>query len=242
MDRNSLVKKQELATSFLGLAQKPERAVGKIALVLVAIELILVALHFAIVLIAASLDIRTEDGTIGAFDLGDEATMASWLSTTQLLVLALLCLTISWFDRQDMRPSPATWLWRFAALVFLVMSIDEGSGMHEVFGKLMVVLFPAAPLTDRMWGMLPYAILLTLVFSGTALRLRSETRLMVGVVAGGLCWIVGQTVDQLQAFPRMVSVAVEEGLEMLGGTVLLVTFGLALIRYARRHAPADQTA
>ncbi len=233
MNQDPISKKQELVGSLLGLAGEPGRAVIKTAVVIVAIEVILVVLHFTVVELAASLDIRTEDGNIGAFDLGDEATMASWLSTIQLLVLGLLCLMISWFDRDGPRALPATWVWRYTAAVFVIMSIDEGSGLHEVFGKLMVVLLPEVPLTDRMWGMLPYGILLMLVFAGTALSLKPHGPLPLGVVLGALCWIVGQTVDQLQAFTRPVSVAIEEGLEMLGGTVLAVTFGLALIRLAR---------
>jgi len=237
---HALKLRRDAVAKVLELPSNPWQTLRLIAVTCVGIEIMLIVLHIVVTRLAASAGITSEDGHIGGFDLSDESTLAVWFSSFQLMLLALTCLALSWVDSANSeRPGP-TWTWKLAALVFFVMSVDETSGLHEIFGKGMALIFSGLPLTDRMWGMLPYALLLAVVFAAMTLRLYSRPPFLIGTLATGAAWFVGQTADQFSQsgyVPYGVTVVIEEGLEMLGATVLLVTLGALLLTLVKEHAP-----
>ena len=232
-----LTRRRTLVRDLLALSDPPRRTLGRLLVAFVAIEAVLIALHLVATGPLAPLAAQAKDGHIGGFDLDDEATLAVWFSSFQLLLIAVVCLFLSWFDRRRALRVPGAWAWKPAALVFFFMAVDETAGLHEVFGKVMLRLLPDAGLSASLWWSLPYAAALGFVFLMAGVRLlRRPGRLALLIAAGGL-WVVSDVLEHMQRLSGRVDVALEEGFEMLGATLLLAALGLTLIELARAPSP-----
>jgi len=209
--------------ALLGLSADPSRALRRIVAVLLGCVGSLVGLHLASRTFLAGVAGAAADGHIGGLDLGDEANLAVWFSSFQLLVSALVCLLIAWTE-----PSWRSLPWRLGAGLFLALSIDETGGLHEVFGKLMVRLLPALPLEARTWWILPYSAALVLVMLGTLQQMRA--RAAFAALLACSCWGLAIFADHVIPTAAMLGPAFEEGLEMLGGSLFVLAFGSHLVR------------
>ena len=156
-----------------------------------------------------------------------------------MLLLGVVAIGLSWVDRGGPAPARRVAMWVFAGLMFFTMAIDETSGLHEIFGKRHgdgVLRFAlTAPHVgnvavcdshhDGARSDLPATV------APQAIPCRCRDRLVL--------WVVGQTADQVSPFVPDANIVIEEGLEMLGATVLLATLAQFLVRSsaALRAAP-----
>jgi len=228
-DRRPCSERRELVSRWIGLSEDPRRFLRRVLVGFVAVECALVVLHFLARYLARELEIGSSDGHVGGFDMADEANLTVWFSSFQLLIVSLLCLLADWSRQADDAGSARSWRW--GTLVFLFMAIDETSGLHEIFGKAMVRLLPGVPLADRTWWLIPYALGLGAALILMARELAREPKLLLLAACAPACWVVAVGADHISS--GTAAVAIEEGLEMLGATLLLAALGEFLIRQVR---------
>lgn len=220
----------------------------------IATFLAVVAVCFALLSLASQLDriylgLGDSWGAGRLFFVGREGSIPTWYSMSLLLLsaglLALIAITAKEAGGRDYL------YWSGLSAIFLYLSADEGSGIHErvlaPLGRVMLNAVGLAPtgLVARSW-VVP-GMLLTLVFVLVYLRffLRLPTRTRFLFFAAGTIFLGGSlAIEMLTAFyinsyggaqnatpvQRAVQLAlpnVEELLEMLG----IVTFIYALLAY-----------
>ncbi len=174
---------------------------------------------------------HTSDGSVAAFDLDAEGSLATWFSTITLFLASLTALLVYWVRghrEDDYHGRYRIWLW--AALTWLLMSIDEASSLHEGFKELMVLATGTRLYGDgSLWWVMPYAVLLSFVGVRLLLDMRPAKLAIAALVAAGLCY-VGAVLAQLElligdALAR--AIMLEEGLEMSGHLLVWLSMGLA---------------
>ena len=218
--------------ALVGLSPDPQRALWVLLSILLACQLFLVILHFIATVVLADLAAQTVDGHISGFDLDSEGTLAVWFSSLQFLLIGLLCLFISWFDRgEGKRHRPL--LWKYGGLVFTLMSIDETAVLHETFGGSMVRFFPGIPLSASMWWAIPYGILLGIFMLFLLLTLRQRFGPLALVLSGGGLWLLAVFFEMYLIFPHWLNVTLEEGAEMLGALCFIAALAFFLIDLVR---------
>lgn len=172
----------------------------------------------------------THDGCIAAFDLDSEGSLASYFSATVLLfagLVAILVYTVRRHRTDDYQGRYRVWLW--TAFCCFVMSVDEGSSLHEGFKEMMTVVTGTRILGDgSIWWVIPYGFLIGSV--GTRLlvethRCRLSTACLIGTATCFAVAILGQ-MDLIMRDQGAREVMVEEGAEMVGDLLLL--FGMML--------------
>lgn len=225
----NLLRRRTLLESLLALSDDPRRMLGRLLVLLIVAQVLLIAMHFAVTTLFADLAAQAQDGHIGGFDLDDEATLAVWYSSSQLLVLSLVCLLLSWSDRVKMIRLDSAQMWRYSGVILLIMSVDEVAGLHEVFGLAMARLLPHVPIDVSLWWSIPYALALAPVFGFAVFRFIRNPRLAAATVCSGLLWIAANALERVFLLPGTINVALEEGFEMLGATVLLGVFATHLL-------------
>ena len=175
---------------------------------------------------------KTQDQSIAAFDLDGEGSLAAWFSSLTLVLASLaavLVYTIRRHKTDDYQGNYRIWLW--AAMCWMLMSIDESSSLHEGFKEMMSYATGSRVFEGSdgsMWWVVPYFFLLGAVGSRLLVDMRqcklSTTALLTtavcyaAAVATQLGWILPQTGAR--------GVMLEEGLEMAGNLMLLTAMGL----------------
>lgn len=187
----------------------------------------LVTLHLFMPQMAA----HTTDGAIAAFNLDDEGSLGTWLSSFMLTIAAMLALVVYGVRKQkadDYHGRYRIWLW--AAACWLVMSIDETGSLHEGFKELMVIATGKRLMGDgSIWWVMPYS----LVLGGVGIRLLMDLRkarvAAACFIAAGTCFVAAvlTQMDFVVKHALLQSIALEEGLEMAGDLFLLLSMGLA---------------
>jgi hypothetical protein len=179
-----------------------------------------------------ALSAQTTDGRIEAFDLDGEGSLAVWFSSMTLVAasaVALLVYSVRRHKADDYHGRYRIWVW--AALCWLVMSIDECGSLHEGFKEMMAHLTGTRIAGD---GSLWWAGAYLLVLGGVGVQLlldmkecRSSTAafLATGVayavaVAAQLGWLMPETGAR--------GVMLEEGAEMIGNLFLLLSMAIHL--------------
>lgn len=173
----------------------------------------------------------THDGRVAAFDLDGEGSLAVWFSSTTLLMAALTALlvySVRRYRTDDYQGRYRIWLW--AAMCWLLMSIDETASLHEGFKEMMVVVTGARLFGDgSIWWVAPYFFLLGAVGSRLLVDMW-ECRLASAALLGTAACYALAVVAQLQwILPESGArgVMLEEGAEMLGNWLLLLAMGLS---------------
>ena len=175
---------------------------------------------------------KTRDQSIAAFDLDGEGSLATWFSSLTLLLASLaavLVYTIRRHKTDDYQGNYRIWLW--AAMCWMLMSIDESSSLHEGFKEMMSYATGSRVFEGSdgsMWWVVPYFFLLGAVGSRLLVDMHrcklSTTALLTtaacyaAAVATQLGWILPQAGAR--------GVMLEEGLEMAGNLMLLTAMGL----------------
>jgi len=172
----------------------------------------------------------TTDGRLAAFDLDGEGNLAAWFSSTVLSLAGLVAVVVYTVRRHktdDYQGYYRVWLW--AAMCWLLMSIDEASSLHEGFKEMMARVTGVSPgLDGSIWWVVPYFFLLGAVGSRLLLDMRCCRLSSTALVAAAVCYAVA-VVTQLQwvlADSGARGVMVEEGAEMVGNVLLLLAMGL----------------
>ncbi len=177
---------------------------------------------------------RTAFPEWGAANLDSEMSIATWFSATLLWAAAFWWLLVA----ATLRPqSPAVWAW-WPVLAWL--ALDEGSAIHERLERW----------SGIDWQLLYVPVMGIAAFAwwGVVRRYRSQTRIAVLLMTGVTVWVVvlilelvqnwgGSPVQAAIYVPTMI---IEEALEMIGSTVLLIAAILALRRSIRAAPESDE--
>ena len=149
------------------------------------------------------------------FDLDEENNIPTWFSSYLLLNNACLLYLYAENDR-----TPSKVYWKTLAAGFLLLSVDEVAGLHETVHTLIEVN----------WA-IPAAIIVLIVgiaFLPFLFSLRRK--LAVLLILSGILYVSGAIVVELLSADMdsdsniyALSVAVEEGLEMLGVLLCITT-------------------
>ncbi len=185
------------------------------------------------VLLAAHLTLGGSD----AWNLDREHNVPTWFAGVQLVLIGLAALQCFVEERAaDVSAMPPRWSWALASGFFFYLSLDETTVIHE--GVLRQELRDLLP-PESLWiSLLPWQVVFGPFFFVAALVLlalfasrfaRSPSLLRPAL--GGLCSWAGAVLAEGLAKPLFMAggtyrseVAIEEGLELLGATLLLLSF------------------
>jgi len=172
----------------------------------------------------------TTDGRIAALDLDGEGSLAVWFSSAMLSLsaaAAVIVYTVRRHRTDDYHGNYRIWLW--AAMCWLLMSIDETSSLHEGFKEMMAGVTGVSPGIDgSMWWVIPYFFLLGAVGSRLLVDMWPCRLSSAALLTAGSCYAVA-VVAQLQwILPESGArgVMLEEGAELGGNVLLLLAMGL----------------
>ena len=238
--KNQDLRLERLVYEACRLVTEPKRLLIRLTLFLVLCEAFFIAMHFLVVKLQTELDIVTADGHIGGFDLNDEATLSVWFSSLQLLMIGVCCLALSWIDKDHFLHIKNKHFWLFGALVFTYLSADETGGLHEILGKGLVWAFPAVGLSASMWWTIPYMFLVGSLLGFMFFRFLGQPGSLALLSFGSLCWVLANALEHVDIIARYGDLALEEGLEMLGGSLLLVGNLNFLFTHAEKSQGVEQ--
>ncbi len=179
------------------------------------------------------IDSMTTDGRVAAFDLDGEGSLAAWFSSTTLLLaaaVAMVVYTVRRFRRDDYHGRYRVWIW--AALVFLLMSIDEAGSLHEGFKELMTWTTGNRVFGDgSVWWVAAYFCLLGPIGSRLVADMRTCGTSTLAMFAAASCYVLAVVAQLEGVLPQSGArgVMLEEGAEMFGNVFLL----LAMLLHAR---------
>lgn len=212
--------------------------------VLAAIAILSVVLHVALQYTRYELGHGQLLGFIDRFDVDNEASFPTWFQQMLLFGGSGLFLYVA-LCKQKIKQ--AAWgYWAALSAVFLYLSIDEGSMVHEMFIPIGRSL--AGPNLPRFLGSawvlfgLPVVLVFVAVFARWLWRLPRKTA--VGLIAAGAVYVSGtlgmEMINAAGIYSPFVYhgvlVAIEELLEMSGIILLIYT----LLQYTRKyHAWAE---
>ncbi len=172
----------------------------------------------------------TTDGTVEAFDLDGEGTLAVWFSSTTLLFASGAAVIVYWvrrYRRDDYQGTYRIWLW--AAGCWLLMSLDETASLHEGFKKMMVLLTGQSLGGDgSLWWAIPYFFLLGGVGIRLLIDMRESFLSTAAFLAVALCYATAVAAQLEWFLPQSgaLGIMIEEGAEMFGDWLLLLAMTL----------------
>jgi hypothetical protein len=205
---------------------------------------------FIIITVASDLGFSfTRHRMVLQFDLKAEGNIAAWYSSTLLLLTGLAAFAIS-AHVQSQAAGPS-WnfraVWIAAALFFVGLSVDETAQIHEWLGGVFTHHLGNMPgLTDGTEGVFAWLVALSplivaffVVMKVAARWLRVHDRSRSFALGGMTCWIGVLVAEYLESqllrmnMGRSIQGAIEEGMEITGAALFLVSF-LEFLRYTNR--------
>lgn len=172
----------------------------------------------------------TTDGQVASFDLDGEGSLAVWFSSAVLALASMTALIVYSVRRHkadDYHGRYRIWIW--AALCWMMMSIDECASLHEGFKELMVRLSGHRVFGDgSVWWVAAYGLVLFTVGIRLLLEMRVCKSSTVALGATAICFGVAVATQVGVILPEGNSqdVMVEEGCEMVGDLFLLMAMAL----------------
>lgn len=172
----------------------------------------------------------TRDGRVEAFDLDAEGTLAVWFSSTTLLLaafVAVIVYSVRRYRRDDYHGHYRIWLW--AAMCWLLMSVDETASLHEGFKEMMSLVTGTRVFGDgSIWWVGPYFFLLAAVGIRLLIDMRECWLSSGALVTSAICYALAVAAQLGWILPGggAREVMLEEGAEMLGDLMLLLAMGL----------------
>jgi hypothetical protein len=215
----------------------------RVTRVLVLILLVLIALAGVRLFLFYGLDMDLGYGAISKVDLDWENNLPTYFSTTILLLCSLL-LTLIYLHQRENRGREAP-RWGLLALIFLFMSIDEASSLHELLITPLRERFDLSGFLYFSWVIVavPLLILLGALYLRFLVRLPAGTRGLFILAAclyiggalgleffGGYSYAAAGEDETLQ---YELTAHTEEILEMTG----IIIFIHALLGLIARSAP-----
>ncbi|MGH8503216.1 MAG: hypothetical protein ACREVE_12230 [Gammaproteobacteria bacterium] len=152
-----------------------------------AVVLCLTALHIATNFIPYHLGYGL--GSVPMFDLDAEANIPTLYSSLALLCCSALLTLIASLERKHGTPYYA---WAGSAMLFLVLSVDEGAALHEYFS-----ISDAVGVLRSVWviPLIMVAAFFALVFGRVLINLPARTRYLVFI--SSLTYVLGALVVDL---------------------------------------------
>ncbi len=172
----------------------------------------------------------TTDGRVAAFDLDGEGSLAVWFSSTTFLLAAgaaVIVYAVRRHKTDDYHGHYRVWLW--AAMCWLLLSIDETSSLHEGFKEMMTQVTGTRLLGDgSMWWVIAYFFLLGAVGTRLVVDMRPCRLSTISMVLVAVCYSVAIVAQLEWIMPGAGAraVMVEEGAEMVGNLFLLLAMTL----------------
>lgn len=170
------------------------------------------------------------------WDLNVEKGYATYFSTLQLYFLGLSVFIIADEKRKDQNLIPKLYEWNLVAGLFMYLALDECIGIHDKVNVEAINYLPHWEGADSifMWlwvfaPMILASIIFLIRFFFRASKNNSKVRLIF--LAGLSSWVsalILEGIARTSSFPRHLLIAMEEGVEMLGATLLLFGFGIYL--------------
>jgi hypothetical protein len=178
------------------------------------------------------------------FDLKREGNVAVWYSSVLLLLTAAYAFAITGSVHAARNGRLFRAVWTVTGFGFLWLSLDETAQIHEQSGMLFTKLFGRIPgLTDDSghgvfaWVLiwLPGIVLFVAAMLAIArvwLSIHPPSRRLA--LAGVVCWVGVIAAEAVQARllrggnERTIQGVIEEGLELVGTTLFLVSFHMYL--------------
>jgi hypothetical protein len=205
--------------------------------------LLVLAIDVLLILITGLSDVGvpfTQRVQLPQFDLKREGTFAVWYSSLLLLLVSAAAFGIGKANSTPLvRTAIHRWSWYAVAVVFLGLSIDETAQLHEraglAFSRRFGVISGLTDGASPAFGWLVLAVPAVFLFLiGMILAVRSlpafHSRSRLLAFSGVACWtgvICAEVIEaQLRrwAMSRSIQGVVEEGLEIAGTTLFLMSF------------------
>jgi hypothetical protein len=170
------------------------------------------------------------------WDLNIEKGYATYFSTIQLFILGLTVLSISDAIKAELNPIPRLYEWNLVAGLFMYLSLDECIGIHDKVnveaGKYLPHWEGMGSIFLWLWVFAPM-ILAAIIFLMRFFIRASKNNLKVRLVflTGLSSWVTAlilEAIARSSSFPRYLLIAMEEGLETFGATLLILGFGIYL--------------
>ena len=177
------------------------------------------------------------------WDLNIEKGYATFFSTIQLYILGLAVLTIANERMNDLNPIPKFYEWNLVAFLFMYLSLDECIGIHDKVNVEAINFLPHWEGIDSvflwLWVYAPM-ILATVIFLVRFFIRASKNnpKVRLAFLAGLSSWVAALVLEGIarsSSFPRYLLIAMEEGAEMVGTTLLLLGFAIYL-----KNIPCDK--
>lgn len=222
-------------------AARPETAIACAIGLLFAVDAALVGLYLWMALMGPMVDVLSVEA---------ERSVPTWFASMQLLLVGQVCAVAAF-----LLPRSA-WAARLAllglALVFIILSADEIASFHERFGWRLTAWVADGGSRDELlfartgyWmvALLPITVAVLAALGIAYVRTGRPSGATVTKALAGLVLLMSGAagLEALQNFvpdgPSLaLAIAVEEGLELTGGTLLLWAALDELVRLARRRA------
>jgi hypothetical protein len=165
-------------------------------------------------------------------DLSDEASLSSWFSSVQLFCVFILSAIFSYYK---IKHNPKAILLIFLPLIFLSMSIDESVQIHEWLGAMSDRLLPSGNReetsfqTTGIWMIvvgIPFILFFLYLTISIRKFLSDKISSLNKLVAGMVIMLIGALglellVNFIDRDYWFIEIAIEEGLEMVGVTIML---------------------
>ncbi|HEX5445747.1 MAG TPA: hypothetical protein VFW87_18115 [Pirellulales bacterium] len=174
----------------------------------------------------------SRDGRLPLADLRSEGSLASWFSSMVLLLAALASMAVYSIRRHRKDDYHGRYrVWRWTALVWLTLSIDAGSTLHEAFSEVMSYATGRRGWGDgSLWWIGACALLLAYVGGRLLLEMRVCRLSTAALLLAAICYAV-TAAARFHWLPigGSEAVLVKAGCEMAGSLWLL----MAMVLHAR---------
>ncbi len=184
-------------------------SVRRLFLLLILTELFILAMHF----FPAHWSWAIED----RFNLDQEANVPTWFAIALLFSVSITALLIHFVGRRK-RNTTSWWsFWLVFSAVFLFLSLDEASRVHEGIDNVFHVKW--------IYVYLPFAALFFIVSTYFLIVINKNKTLTYWILGGLIVYALGGLLCETISFyfySGEAEVVFEEGLEMLG-TIMVLT-------------------
>jgi hypothetical protein len=177
----------------------------------------------------------TTDGKVAALDLDHEGSIASWFSVTLLTLCGLTTLVIRRMRRAAGCNAAESRAWLLMGLLWVVMSIDEGSSLHEAFKEALVRITSSRLMGDgSIYWAVPYFFLLSVAGLFLLFKVRRNLLLVACLAGAGSAFGIAAAgqLDLILSGKPYLETWIEESCEMFADLCIL----LCLMLYTRKLA------
>ena len=175
-----------------------------------------------------------------------EANIPSWYSSSALLAASALLFLIA--DLKARAADMYLMHWKFMAMIFLYLSLDETAVIHEMLSKPLQALLHTDGLLFYPWVLVAGGCLVLLFIMYAKFLLHLPTNIRLLFIVSGIIFVFGAIiVESFQAYKDslgknsradfIVPTTIEEFLEMTGIALFIYT----LMQYINEHLLSPQS-